>query len=496
MKASLIQTQPGAVAARLLTWRRDPVRFCVEVLGFCPWDSETIASQADVLRACAFFQRVSTRSGHKVGKSRTGAALALWEFVCWPGSRTVLTAPSARQVKEVLWREISLLWSVARKRLRAMGLDIPGELAVDPGTGLRDRVSGTQVVGFSTNDPDKFSGFSEARVTYIVDEASGVDEAIFTALKGNMGGGARLIMFSNPTQPAGTFYDSHHDSSNLYVTFHLNSERVALEAHFGRIKGVDPRMLGMAKLSWVYDMREEFGRDTAEYDVRVRGRFAAMGADGIVPLGLVRRAMACWQADGAIRHASKRLVVGLDVARFGDDESVAVARRGNHVLPPQSWRQLDSIELAAAAVAWVRELRHASEGVYRPKPLLIVDSGGPGGGVIDQLEDKWAGEVDVLGVSFSEKADDASLYVNRRAQIWFAIRSFLRRGGTLPKSRELRTDLTAVRYEYDKENRYKAEPKKKVKKRLGRSPDYGDAMALCAYQPRHLKPGVVNLPSL
>src|SRR5690606_33877355 len=170
-------------------WRVDPVAFCEEVLGFTPWTCPDIENdQATIIRKLAMAHRATVRSGHKIGKSRSAAALALWEYTLFPGSRIVLTAPGNRQVKEVLWREITTMFREAR-------IPLGGELAIDPGTGLRNRSTDSQILGFSTDDRDRFSGISGARVRYIVDEASGVHERIYAAMKGNLAGGASLILF-------------------------------------------------------------------------------------------------------------------------------------------------------------------------------------------------------------------------------------------------------------------------------------------------------------
>ena len=374
-------------------------------------------------------------------------------------------------------REVRIALDV--NRLQSLGITVSGELAVDPATGLIDKVTGSEILGFSTNDPDKFSGVSAWRVTYIVDEASGVAEPIFKAMKGNMAGGARLILFSNPTQPSGTFYDSHNDSSELYRTFHFDSARVAIALVRREIRGpVGLEAEGLAQTSWVRDMLTEFGADSAEFAVRVRGAFPAEGSDGIVPLAVVQQSMGLWNESDVMRHINERLVCGLDVARFGDDESVLIGRRSTHVLAPTSWRNMDSIALADAVAAEVATWTTPGESTFRKRPLIIADEGGPGSGVCDQLAKRHSKELEVMPVNFGSRADDRTKYVNKRTQLWFGIRHFLKNGGKLPRHRDLRTDLTSVRYGYDKENRWQAEPKKDVKKRLGRSPDYGSAYVL------------------
>lgn len=171
------------------------------------------------------------------------------------------------------------------------------------------------------------------------------------------------------------------------------------------------------------------------------------------------------------------LQLGVDVAWTGDDVSVIAVRRGNVVLPLLKFAKASPVELAARAVAVARQ--HAREG---ERPTVAVDVIGIGAGVFDIL--RRTPEVRAVGVNASEKARDEDTYANVRAEMSFALRQFVREdGGALPDDLELRRDLLAAEFEFDARGRYKLPLKDKVKKKLGRSPDAGDAVALAVYKP-------------
>lgn len=458
------------LAARLLTlWRSDVVAFCRDVLGFEPWDHPTLPSQAAVIRAAQTHSRITVRSGHKNGKSLAAAAIALSEYALWPGSRTILTAPTGRQVKQVLWREIRTLYRRAR-------FPLGGTCAIDPGTGLMNPETDTQVLGFTTDDPDKFSGISGARVTYIVDEASGVTDDIFEAIEGNRAGGARLILLGNPTQPRGVFFDSHNRDRRLYKTFHISSADTANARDRGEIEDVP----GLATKEWVDEFADRAGVESTEYQVRVEGNFPRVGSNSIFVAADVDAAIGRWTDEVPTEFAKAPLECGLDVARFGDDKSTLVMRRGKYVYEPIEWSGLDGPQLANRVAVGIARVLYPGEGEVAGsrKPIVRVDVAGVGASAYDSLvQIAPIVHIDVVPIDFAEKAFERGRYVNRRAELWFnAARAV--KGMMIPRSGKIRDDLLAPGYKFSKDNRMQVEPKDAIKKRLGRSPDNGDAFAL------------------
>ena len=169
------------------------------------------------------------------------------------------------------------------------------------------------------------------------------------------------------------------------------------------------------------------------------------------------------------------LVIGLDIARFGDDKTSFCFRRGRLCLGFESYSKLDNVEVANLATNIIRS--------QRPH-RLFMDIGGQGAGVYDILKDRGFGEI-IRGVYFGEKALNEERYFNRRAEMWDEVRQWLasKPAVQLPADEELLDDLTSVNKKYDRRGRLQLEEKDEVKKRLGRSPDRGDALALTFAEP-------------
>ncbi len=164
------------------------------------------------------------------------------------------------------------------------------------------------------------------------------------------------------------------------------------------------------------------------------------------------------------------VIVGVDVARFGDDSTVFFARRNLHTYQPVVLNHLSNMEVADHLMAYIAEI----------KPAFVCVDQGQGTGVIDRVvELTKTMDVSVVEVPFGSKALKDAQFVNRRAEMWTEIRDWLRAGGRIPDIQELKAELTAPIYRYDQRGRIKLEPKEDIKERLnGRSTDLADALAL------------------
>ncbi len=470
------ESPSSATPEQIARWYDDPVLFSIEAFGITPWEAfegSPRSSQADVLRAVAERHRVSCRSGHKTGKTAAAAILAWFWFVTRANSGTVITAPTDRQVKRLVWKELRAL----RRRATITLPTVPK----DPGTGVQDDAGGRYIVGFSTDQPENMAGFSGPAMLFIVDEASGVDESIFEAIEGNTAGGeaddpnavAKVVMFSNPTQTSGTFYKSFHGSRSEWSTHHISSE----DTPNARDTTGAAKVPGLATRHYIETKRKSWGSGSFLYAVRVAGNFAKQGSDAVVPLGLVEAGIANWHADGFDDNEC-RLEIGVDVARFGQDDTVAAPRRGNHVGELKRVNGFDTLDVAGMVLDMARELHRKGE----RKPLIKMDPGG-NPGPIDVL--RRSSEVDIIEVNFGSVSDQPDLYVNKRSQILFGVRDYLEGGGTIPDDDQLSTELVAPKYGYDAKTRKVVESKKELRKRLpgGKSPDSADALALAIYSP-------------
>jgi hypothetical protein len=191
------------------------------------------------------------------------------------------------------------------------------------------------------------------------------------------------------------------------------------------------------------------------------------------------------------------LEVGVDVARFGDDDTVIQPRRGLFLFPQIIIHGYDSIEVAGAVLAAIKDHRAPHE-----KATVKVDGIGYGAGVVDQLRacEITVGETklkpiemcDVIDVNVAERSDDPESFPNLRSQLWFGVSDFLKDGGSLPpgsgeEEGKLDAELMTPTYKFDPTGRRQVESKADIKKRMNRSPDRADAVALAVYRRRRVR---------
>lgn len=201
--------------------------------------------------------------------------------------------------------------------------------------------------------------------------------------------------------------------------------------------------------------------------------FSAESDDILIPIDLVLAATKLRYAERDIAFAP--VVIGVDVARFGDDATVFFRRQGLVAFEPVVMRKLDNMAVADRLVGYIAE--HNPDAVF-------VDAGA-GAGVIDRV--RQLGH-DVIEVPFGGKALSEK-YRNRRAEMWIEMSKWLKNGGMIPNDATLKADLSAPTYMFDAAGKMALESKDKIKERLGRSPDYADALALTFAAPVHKSAG-------
>lgn len=158
-------------------------------------------------------------------------------------------------------------------------------------------------------------------------------------------------------------------------------------------------------------------------------------------------------------------ILGIDPARFGDDEAVVCKRQGLITFPFEVYTGLDNMQLAGRIAKTIDDW----------KPDAVFCDAGQGSGVIDRLRQLG---YDVIEVHFGGHATNAKAYVNKRAEIWDLGREHLEAGGKIPNDPLFKGDLVAPTFTLDADNKLKLEPKESIKERLGRSTDRGDAWAV------------------
>lgn len=431
------------------TIRDNPRAFCIRELGRDVWQK-----QAEIMDLVANNKRIAVASSNAVGKSYLAALLVPWYLFSRPLGYVVTTGNSWKGLSKILWPEIHRIVTGARNEdIRDSGVlnDMDWKLGNHWGA-----------FAVSPNREENMGGFrTPGGVMVIVDEASMLSYPMMEAIEGLCAAeGSIIFMIGNPLRPDGPFYDAF--KSPLWATMHIS----ALETpNYKAGKNLIP---GLATREWVQERLIDWGTESPAYQARVLGQFPERSTDIVIPLILAEAA--------AGRQASMEgpVCMGVDVARFGDDNSVIQIIKGKTALPPDVIHGQDTMQIAGRVVAAINE-HHPS--------LVHVDEIGIGAGVVDRLIEMRHGNI-VRGINVATAANDTTRYANLRVEGWYAIKEWLQDGGAIPNDRALLGELCSARYKFSSSGRQILEEKGETKKRLGRSPDKADALMLALVRPK------------
>jgi hypothetical protein len=406
-----------------------------------PWQAEFLNALASGTR------RVSIRSGHGVGKTAAASWSMIWFLLTRYPVKIVCTSPTSAQLMDGLFAEVKL-W------LKELP-DILANLLEHKSDRVFLKASPTEAflaARFSrAENPESLQGVHSQNVYLLVDEASGVPEQVFEAGYGSMTAeNAITVLLGNPTRTSGFFYDTHHKMADQWWR--------------RKVSCVDsPRV----SEKYIEEMKQRYSPESTEFRIRVLGEFPESDDNTVIPLHLVEGAM---ERDVPIDEDAP-LIVGIDVARFGDNYSVMCKRRGRVVTGFRKWKGLDLMQLTGAIMAEFE----ASGGRDRPEEIL-VDAVGVGGGLVDRLNELG---LPVRGVNSSESPSMGATFLNLRAELWTKMKDWLEsRETSLPDEPDLISELVAPRYEFTSTGRMKLESKDQMKRRGLPSPDMADALSM------------------
>ncbi len=437
--------------------------------------------QRRILESMQIHRRTSVRSGHAAGKDYVAAVGSLCFLYLNIPSKVINTAPTDRQVINIMMSEIGRIH-------RNSKINLGGDLWTHRITFSED--SDWFLLGFKTKDkkPEDWTGFHSPNLMVVVTEASGIDEVTFDAIEGILTGNSRLVLIFNPNRTTGEAYQSTR--SPLYKKFKLNClNAVNVRAKKILIPGqVDWEWIDekIRKPGWVIEISEgEANRDAGDFKwegkwyrpndlflVKVMGEFPRATEDTLIPLSWVELANDRWHD---LQGKGKgTLKLGVDVAGMGRDLTVFAFRRGNVIERLKVYSKQDHM-------VTVGKIKNE---LIKEEDIAFVDSLGEGAGVYSRLAEQ---KVNAVGVKASESAKgltdmtEQRTFANMRAYLYWAIRDALDPALdgelALPPVDELTQDLTEVHWSTRSNGDIIIEEKKKIEKRLGRSTDYGDAVA-------------------
>lgn len=443
---------------------------CVRnVLGMQPWHK-----QEEIIRG-VFGDRPITavQSAHGVGKTITAAAITLAWIATAPHRIAVTTAPTNRQVRRLMWKELRRLYRQAEQRGKPIGGRMP------PNAPELDVGEDWYAVGFASNDPINMQGFhARGGVLLVLDEAAGVPAKVWDALKGAMTGpNDRMLAIGNPQEPSGSFYEA--------CTAPALADRVTrikISAFDSPNVREDREVIpGVTGREWIRLMAADWGEGSPMWQARVLGEFPARGEHQVFPSSWLDVAVQHWhdaQETGRWAAEPTGWGYGVDVARFGANSTAGVvAHRRLGVYQVERAQKMDLVSVAG----WARE-RVLAQNSYgrRITEGLRVDGDGMGSGPVDMLRSGDLGSI-VVEMRGGFPAFRPERYVNRRAEWFWTLREQLepsKRGQfALPPDPQLLAQLAEIRWGQDAKGRIRIETKEEMAARGVKSPDLADATA-------------------
>lgn len=436
---------------RLVQWladvRDDPLAF---VLGAFPWGrSGTVLENFDgplqwqreilehlrvgLLTPSEAIQ-LATASGHGIGKSALVSMIILWAMMTYPDTKGVITANTEPQLKTKTWAELGRWFNLCWFAREFFTLSATSLTSKDP---TRERTWRVDMIPWSKSNPQAFAGLHNRgkRQFMIFDEASEIEDIIWETSEGFLTDRDTQrfwLVFGNPTRNVGRFRECFEGGNHAEMWNH---------------RQIDSRTVPITDHNHIAKVIKIYGPDSDFVRVRWLGQFPRLGLMEFFSASQIDEAMA--QDRQVYVSIATPLSLGVDVARYGRNNSVLSLRKGRDArsLPKRMFSGVNTVELSNKIVDCWHELR--PDGIF-------IDGGGVGGGVVDQCRAKhlfvtevqFGGKDDISGVHTDTLGEK---YANKRAAMYGALRAWLPTG-ILPPDPELKAAMLAIRYTFNKKD--------------------------------------------
>lgn len=397
---------------------------------------------------------LAVASGHGIGKSALVSWITDWAVSTATDTRVLITANTGDQlatktipeVKKWFTRSLNAhWWSLAAESIKSSDRKHADNWRIDFHT-------------WSLEKTEAFAGLHNQgkRIVLIFDEASAIPNKIWEVAEGALTDAETEIIwiaFGNPTLNTGRFRECFGRLKHRWKTRQIDSRTVP---------GTNKAQID----KWV----EDYGEDSDFCRVRVKGEFPRAGSSQFIASDVVSLARRRDVGDQNKAHK----ILSVDVARFGDDESVIGIRQGLRYKILERLRGVDTTQLAMRTMYFAK--------IHEPR-ALVIDGDGVGGGVVDYINlyfadwmknRPWFRLKEFHGAG---AVADKSMYYNKRAEVWGLMRDWLVTG-SIPDDPEVESDLTGPEYFFSSKNTIQLESKEDMKKRGLASPDIGDNLAM------------------
>ena len=434
-------------------WHDDPVSFCREVFGIVldEW-------QVDALKELPNRDRVAFIASKGVGKSFLEAVAGWWWMVTRKRAQVICTSINSKNLRSGLWKEIGGLYQQSKFLQTIFQFNSERAFAKEDPTNWFMEARSWRDHADSVEQAQALAGLHGPHMLWLGDEAGSYHEAIVAsgaAMLANVVPGSgyegKMLLGGNPTDPKGPLGKINKNRALWHV--------VAINGDPD-----NPKRSPRISVEWAREEIRQHTRDNPWVKVSVFGEFPDSGFNNLLGPEDVDAAIKRNYIPEQYRGSQLRL--GVDVARFGDDATVIIWRQGLYAGPCKTVRGADTQEVADTVAMMAKRMK---------AELVFVDACGVGAGVVDALRRL---RVQVVAVESAEKATEYDRYYNKRAEVWCTMAEWIKGGGQIQAvDLQLRDDLQEPSFTF-KTGRILIEEKEQIKKRLGRSTDWADALSM------------------
>lgn len=441
------------VGTKLRAWKASPALFVREVLNAIP-----DAWQEDVLNAAPDVSRIALKASKGPGKSTVLAWLAWWFLATRPHPKVIATSITSDNLRDGLWAELSK-WQ-QKSKLLARSFSWSAERVTSkqfPETWWASARQWSRSAD-TYQQGQTLAGLHADHVLVLVDEAGGIPDAVVATAEAALanaekesGREAKLVLAGNPTHLEGPLYRACTRERPLWYVYEVSGDPD------------DPKRAPRVSAEWARQQISKYGRDSSYVAVNVFGQFPPASSTTLLGVDeVVKSSQLVLSQD---EYLSEPIILGVDVARYGDDRSCIIARQGKAAFRPEIFRELDLMSLVGQVTNAIAS--YAADACF-------VDQTGIGAGVVDRLHQLG---YPVIGIDFGTRASRGK-YANKRCEMWWLMAEWVKAGGRIPPNDELISELVSPHYKFDASNRLVLETKAEMKARGVESPDIADALAL------------------
>lgn len=464
--------------------KSDPYWFIKNIL-----EIKTITEdQKKIIESVRDNKLTAVKSGHNLGKTFIEACLAIWYLFVYRDSVVITTAPTARQVKDILWNEINNI-------IKNLSFDIGG-YGKQYGYIMDTRWFATGITTIAENAEEsavRFQGYHAKNILVVMDEAIGIPPAIWEAIDGiTNSDNAKILAVGNPATPNCTLKKKIDKGNwNIITVSALNHPNVIHKKEIipgavsytwikQKINEWCKEESSLSSLSSLGSLRKntnifEFEGKTYKANNlflwKVLGEFPEESIDTLIPRKNILESFERFKnikSNGLFTEC----YMSIDVARFGNDSSSVAILTDNRIIM-KTFFHFDIAKLSGEIVHLIKK--------YNPSKVG-VDCDGLGAGVFDNLNESVSTGlidtelVEIHGGALPVDMGQTEDFLNLRAQMYWLLKQDIEILA-IEENDNLSEGLSSIKYFFNSKGKIQIESKDDIRKRLGRSPDIEDAIA-------------------